>query len=214
MIGPYVYCKAFNAAGLLTGDAANITGRIGIDDGALTDLTNNSATEVGNGVYRFSLSDEERLGAQFVFDFASSTSGVQVFPMPQLVEPTIGKTLVLPIATKAPDRSGDASLTVYIGETVAVSVHVFEDDGTTAIDVSAETLVVAIEQEDGTDLALVTSGDIAVSGDDSNIVTFAVPAAVTTKPRLAEFSIRRAGGDKGLFAKGTLCVMPAALADS
>jgi len=80
----FIYVKAFNASGPVTGDATNITGRIAIDNAAFADLDDATATHVGNGVYQFTLSTAEQTATAAVFDFASTTSGVSVLRIPAI----------------------------------------------------------------------------------------------------------------------------------
>lgn len=110
-----------------------------------------------------------------------------------------GSTVVLPTASVIPDRSDLASIPLFTGETIAVSITVFESDGVTAHDLTGEDLTVVIEEEDGTDLAVVASGDISIA---SNVATFTVPAAVTAKAGLAPYALRRESGDGYVFATG------------
>lgn len=67
-----------------TGDAANITVYVSIDDGTLTALTDTSATEVSStnapGTYRFDLSQAETNGNKLTFTGKSSTANIYVVP--------------------------------------------------------------------------------------------------------------------------------------
>lgn len=67
-----------------TGDAANITAYVSIDDGVLTALTDTSATELdatnGKGVYTFDLTQAETNGTKLVFTAKSSTANVSIVP--------------------------------------------------------------------------------------------------------------------------------------
>lgn len=69
-----------------TGDAANLTAYVSIDDGVVTVLTDTSASELdatnAPGLYSFDLTQAETNGDKLVFSGKSSTSGVRVVPMP------------------------------------------------------------------------------------------------------------------------------------
>ena len=68
-----------------TGDAANIAVYVSIDNGAVTQLTDTSATELdatnAPGLYVFDLTQAETNGDQLLFSGKSSTSGVRIVPM-------------------------------------------------------------------------------------------------------------------------------------
>lgn len=68
-----------------TGDAANLTAYVSIDDGAVTQLTDTSATELSStnapGLYTFDVAQAETNGDKLVFSGKSSTSGVRVVPL-------------------------------------------------------------------------------------------------------------------------------------
>lgn len=67
-----------------TGDAANITIYVSIDDGSLTALTDTSASEVSSsnapGTYRVDLSQAETNGNKLTFTGKSSTANIYVVP--------------------------------------------------------------------------------------------------------------------------------------
>lgn len=67
-----------------TGDAANLTAYVSIDDGAVTALTDTSATEMDStnakGLYTFDLTQGETNGNKLVFSAKSSTSNVSIVP--------------------------------------------------------------------------------------------------------------------------------------
>ena len=210
MIPQYVYCIAFNSSGRVTDDEDNITGTLAIDDGAHAALTNNTATQIGNGLYRFALEDAERTGTRHQFDFVSATSGVQVV----LANGIFAKTVIVQPSTAVNgDRVDSERIQVYIGETHQVSRSIYASDGATAVDVSGETLKVVIENEHGTDLSVITSGSITVGGDENNVVSFDVPSEVSDAVRCAPFSIRRTS-DNYTFNTGYFEVLKAAQEDS
>ncbi|MEO1529440.1 MAG: hypothetical protein AAFX06_28800 [Planctomycetota bacterium] len=62
--------------------AASVTGRVSVDGGAWTQLSG-SAEHQGNGVYRITLTTDERVAAdQWTFDAQSSTASVDLLPAP------------------------------------------------------------------------------------------------------------------------------------
>lgn len=67
-----------------TGDSANLTAYVSIDDGSVTALTDTSATELdatnAPGLYTFDCTQAETNGDKLVFSGKSSTSGVRVVP--------------------------------------------------------------------------------------------------------------------------------------
>ena len=83
----YVYCKAFDANGPVTTDAANITGKVALDNATFANITTNTATHIDNGVYRFTLSPGEQSATSAVFDFTSATAGVSVLKISALDTP-------------------------------------------------------------------------------------------------------------------------------
>ncbi len=68
-----------------TGDAANLTAYVSIDDGTVTVLGDTSATELdatnAPGLYTFDCTQAETNGDKLVFSGNSSTSGVRVVPV-------------------------------------------------------------------------------------------------------------------------------------
>lgn len=92
-------CMWTAATGLLkTGDAANLTAYVSIDDGAVTALTDTSATEdsAANapGFYTFDLTAAETNGNKLKFTVKSATSGVTGLAVPPVVQ-TIPATPLL-----------------------------------------------------------------------------------------------------------------------
>ena len=68
-----------------TGDAANLTASVQLDDGSVADLTDTSATEVDAtkmpGLYTFDLTQAESNGDKALYSGRSSTSGVRIVPL-------------------------------------------------------------------------------------------------------------------------------------
>lgn len=69
----------------VTGDAANITCKLSIDDAAASAVTDTNPTEVEDGKYNFDLTQAETNGDKILFLPESSTAGVQVVALPSLV---------------------------------------------------------------------------------------------------------------------------------
>ena len=117
-------------------------------------------------------------------------------------------------AANAPARSDDTSLIAFVDETISQALAIYEADGTTAKDMSGKTLTVVFENLETTDTAVVASGDITVSGDDNNTVTWAYPAAVTSTVGKYRYALRDAAAPKTVYAQGLLFVKVAAAVDS
>lgn len=81
-----------NATGK-TGDAANITGKVSIDDGTLTAIGDTNPTEVESGYYRFTLTQAETNGNKLTFVCVSATANIEVFPLPAGTIYTIPATI-------------------------------------------------------------------------------------------------------------------------
>ncbi|MEL6214859.1 MAG: hypothetical protein AAFQ99_04180, partial [Pseudomonadota bacterium] len=79
---PFVDLKAFDANGPRNDDAANITARVRKDGGSWIDLSG-AASPQGNGIYRVTLTDAERVGEKWAWDGVTSTSGVGVAAVPE-----------------------------------------------------------------------------------------------------------------------------------
>ncbi|MEO1529339.1 MAG: hypothetical protein AAFX06_28295 [Planctomycetota bacterium] len=73
---------AFNATGRVTGEAANITCTVRIDDGSRVAITDTNPAELGNGVYEFDLTQGETAGHELSFLPVCSTNGVEVLASP------------------------------------------------------------------------------------------------------------------------------------
>lgn len=74
--------KAFNAAGSVTGDAAQITAKISKDYGPRIDLADVNPTEAEDGYYYFDLTASETDANRLELFPDSSTSGVEVLGDP------------------------------------------------------------------------------------------------------------------------------------
>ena len=81
--GQKFHCKAFNLAGKVTGDAANITCTLAKDDGSRVALTDANPVEIGTTAeYVFDVTLAETIGYKLSFVPVSGTAGVQVVGNP------------------------------------------------------------------------------------------------------------------------------------
>lgn len=125
-----------------------------------------------------------------------------------------GTVQVLPAVGIVADRTAGVTLKPIAGETISQAITVYQSDGTTAYDLSGKTLAIIFETMAGVDVAVVASGDITVSGDDSNVVTFAYPAAVTASERTLKVAIRDAAAPLTVYLQGVCSVVNAPSVDS
>ena len=217
--GQLFHVVAFNASGRVSGDAANITCTISIDGGTRVTTSDVNPTEIGTtGVYVFTLSQAETDGHELSFIPSSSTSGVQVLGMPSNViytstvdltanaisAVTAAGVTITPTSATIESRAGKNYILAYTSETNSISVTVL-DAGGNAVDLSAKTLGVYWETDAKVSVASLTSG-ITVSGAGNNVVTFAIPSAVTSEERELIFAIRDQAAPKALYAGGVFDV--------
>jgi hypothetical protein len=111
---------------------------------------------------------------------------------------------VTPSASQVTDRAGRNYILAYTAETNTVSVTVL-DAGGDAVDLSAKTLGVYWETDQKVAVSSLTSG-ITISGTGSNVVTFAIPSAVTASERELIFAIRDQAAPKAVYAGGVFDV--------
>jgi len=202
---------AFDANGRVSGQAANITATLSIDGGAYAPLNDTNPTEIGTtGEYVFDLTQAETNGYALSFVPVVATAGVEILGMPSNVIYTLDASTiavnVLPAVGVVSDRLPGLTLKAFVGETIVQAITLYEDDLVTPVDMSSKTLAIVFETLQGVDVAIVGSGDIAVSGTGSNIVTFAYPSAVTSSERTLRFAIRDAAAPLTLYLQG-LCVV-------
>jgi hypothetical protein len=137
------------------------------------------------------------------------SDGTYTRTMSLVVDDATGSsTVVIPSAQVVPERMSECprSLLSFVGETSSQSITILDSDGETAVDLSGETLIVIFEEEDGSDLATVHDAAITIGGTDNNVISFSIPSAVTDRDRLANYAIRRVGGDKYVFDQGQVVV--------
>lgn len=121
---------------------------------------------------------------------------------------------VLPATGIVADRSAGTTLNPVVGETISQAITVYQFDGTTAVDLSGKSLKVIFETMNGTDVAVVDTADITISGTDDNVVTFAYPSAVTASERTLRFAIRDAASPLTMYLQGVCSVVSAPKVDA
>lgn len=121
--------------------------------------------------------------------------------------------ITIPAASFAPARTDTTNLIAYVGETISQVLIVYEADGTTPLDLSGKTLTVVFEDMEQSDTGVVASASVTVSGDDSNIVTFAYPSAVTDEIGQFRYALRDEAAPKTVYSQGLLLVKAAANKD-
>jgi hypothetical protein len=130
------------------------------------------------------------------------------------LEATPAESIVVgPVQAEVPPRSVETLLRAYRGETVDQIVSVVESDGTTPVDLSGKSLEIVFEGYLGTDLAVIATANITVSGDDNNVVTFAYPSAVTATVGRYYWSLRDDAAPSQVYLNGEVEVLRAAVND-
>jgi hypothetical protein len=101
-------------------------------------------------------------------------------------------------------RAGSNYVLAYTAEPSSISITVLDADND-PVDLSAKTLGVYWETAEKTAVASLTSG-ITVTGDGSNVVTFAIPSAVSASERRLRFAVRDQSAPKTVYAGGVFSV--------
>ena len=110
-----------------TGDSANLTAYVSKDDGAVTVLTDTTATELDStnakGLYTFDLTQAETNADKLVFSCKSSTANVSVVPTTIYTAPASFTSFVTPTgaAVNATQFAGQ-TITAAAGVTLPSSV--------------------------------------------------------------------------------------------
>ncbi len=168
--------------------------------------------------------------ASSAYSAATGTMGLIMYAFSQMLENVSGwrwktKALeqapsgtstvtVLPALGVAAGRGDRTTLVAYVAETITTSITVYQADGTTAYNLGGKTLTVIFENpKTGDDVAVVASGSITISGTDSNVVTFAYPAAATSAQRELTWTLRDTAAPKTVYLRGVLEVRAAATVD-
>jgi hypothetical protein len=217
--GQQFHAIKFDANGRVSGQAAFASVTLSIDGGPYVPLNDTNPTEVGTtGEYLWQLTQAETNGYELSFAPVTASAGVEILGMPSNVIYTLDASTiavnVLPAIGVVSDRSPGLTLKPFVGETILQAITLYEDDRVTPVDMSSKTLVIVFETRQGLDVATVASGDIAISGDDDNIVTFAYPAAVTASERVLRFALRDAALPNTVYLQGLLSVQRAPKVDA
>lgn len=136
--GQTLHVKAFNSAGAVTGNAANITCLISVDGSARVATSDVNPTEIGaTGEYEFTLTQAETAGHELSFIPVSATPGVQVFGMPNnliyTVDPYPRLTISQQIIESMVDQETGEIPTVRRGTQWSSTTKVGSITGATAI---------------------------------------------------------------------------------
>ena len=142
-------------------------------------------------------------GGDTIKEFIASAVIAQMNATPPNVVATNALTIIPSVASVA-DRAGTNYILAYTSETNSISVTVLDSAGD-AVDLSAKTLGVYWETDAKVSIASLTSG-VTVSGAGNNVVTFAIPSAVTSEERELIFAIRDQAAPKALYAGGVFDV--------
>jgi hypothetical protein len=121
---------------------------------------------------------------------------------------------VLPAVGIVADRSPGATISPVVGETINQSITLYSADGITPVSLAGKTLAIVFETLQGTDVAVISDANIAVSGDSSNVVTFAYPSAVTLVERTLRFAIKDAAAPLTEYLKGNCVVTKGPMVDA
>ena len=111
---------------------------------------------------------------------------------------------VVPSSSTVASRAGTNYVLAYTDETSSVAITVLNAAGD-SIDLSAKTLGVYWETEAQVVVASLTS-EITVGGAANNVVTFAIPSAVTESARRLVFALRDQAAPKAVYAGGVFDV--------
>lgn len=104
---------------------------------------------------------------------------------------TSGSVTVTPVQGIIPDATVGTNITVFYKETKTLSISVIDGDGA-AVDVSAMTLTVVIEQTDKTEIAVIEDADITKV---TSTASFAIPEAASDTVGNYKWSMRQATGN-------------------
>lgn len=187
------------AVGSVTGSVGSVVGAVVLDSATQTQITaiETFATRITTGIVQD--------GAVWQFTANMLELG-----------PGGGSSTVtvLPATGIVANRSAGVTLNPVVGETISQAITVYQSDGTTAVDLSGKSLKVIFETMSGTDVAVVNTADITISGTDDNVVTFAYPSAVTASERTLRFAIRDAAAPLTMYLQGVCSVVSAPKVDA
>ena len=101
---------------------------------------------------------------------------------------------------------GGTRIKIFQGETIDQSIVVYQSDGSTPYDLSGKTLEILFETESQELISTIANADITVSGDDNNIVTFTIPATISSSRKTKYWSLRDAGSSNKVYLNGDITV--------
>ena len=119
---------------------------------------------------------------------------------------------ITPLSAGVEQRVNGTNITLYLNEVKATTISITDSEGT-AIDLSALTLEIAIEDHAGTDIQVIADADITISGGSSNNATFTNTAAVTASERVLHWALRDITTGSEVLARGFINVKRAADGD-
>ena len=132
-----------------TGDSANITAYVSKDDGAVTTLTDTTATELdatnAPGLYTFDVSQTESNADKLLFSGKSSTSGIRIIPMTIYTRPNYLSSLSI-------DSSGRVDVAKIAGTSqtardIGASVLLSSGTGTGQVSLSSGAVTVGTNND-------------------------------------------------------------------
>ena len=119
---------------------------------------------------------------------------------------------ITPLSAGVEQRVNGTNITLYLNEVKDTMISITDSEGT-AIDLSALTLELAIEDHAGTDIQVIADADITISGDSSNNATFTNTAGVTASERVLHWALRDITTGSEVLARGLINVKRAADGD-
>lgn len=157
-------CRAYDSTTGLpaTGDAANITCKVAIDDGSTAAVTDTNPTELESGLYRFDLTQAETNGDKLEFIPVSSTSGI---------------VLASQVIYTNPQYFADLTIESDVGG--AYVVRAYDHDGD-------ELALQATVGATNTALGNVTSGSTVIRANDGSGNALATASALSTVDGVAD----------------------------
>lgn len=125
-----------------------------------------------------------------------------------------GTVIVSPLAAGDVQRASGTTVVAYLGETADITVSGISDSSGDAIDLTAYTLSLVIEDYDGTDVQVVAAANITVTGANHNNFHWTPSAAVTASVRQLRWALRDTANGDYVLARGTIDVQIAAMEDA
>ena len=187
-----------------------VTRVVMVDDSSLIDTTDSGPSAILNAAAITPIRSDIRLVNGVPFDLieepiltdnAATIAAFNADP-PNVV--VAGGGVLIPVLAGTPDRAGKSKIIAYVSETGSYSITVLSQS-LAPVDVSALTLGVYFETSEKVAVAAVTSG-ITIGGASNNVVTFAMPSAVTTSERDLVFAIREQSSPRMIVAGGIISI--------